>query len=91
MADRKVIRRALLSVYDKDRLVEIGTAMASAGIEILSTGSTAKTLQSAGIAVTEVSSYTGFPEIMGGRVKTLHPKFMRASWRGGTCRSIWRQ
>jgi phosphoribosylaminoimidazolecarboxamide formyltransferase/IMP cyclohydrolase len=74
MADRKVIRRALLSVYDKDRLVEIGTAMADAGIEILSTGSTAKTLQGAGITVTEVSSYTGFPEIMGGRVKTLHPK-----------------
>ena len=74
MADRKVIRRALLSVYDKDRLVEIGTALAGAGVEILSTGSTAKTLQGAGIAVTEVSSYTGFPEIMGGRVKTLHPK-----------------
>ncbi len=74
MTDRKAIRRALLSVYDKDRLLEIGSALSGAGVEILSTGSTAKTLQAAGIAVTEVSSYTGFPEIMGGRVKTLHPK-----------------
>ena len=74
MADRKVIRRALVSVYDKDRLLELGAVLAKAGIEIVSTGSTAKTLQSAGIAVTEVSEYTGFPEIMGGRVKTLHPK-----------------
>ncbi len=74
MTDRKIIRRALVSVYDKDRLLEIGTALNEAGIEILSTGSTAKSLQSFGIAVTEVSQYTGFPEIMGGRVKTLHPR-----------------
>jgi phosphoribosylaminoimidazolecarboxamide formyltransferase/IMP cyclohydrolase len=71
---RKTIRRALLSVYDKDRLIEIGKALSSAGIEILSTGSTAKNLADAGIAVTEVSAYTSFPEIMGGRVKTLHPR-----------------
>ena len=71
---RKPIRRALVSVYDKDRLIEIGNALSKAGIEILSTGSTAKNLADAGIAVTEVSSYTGFPEIMGGRVKTLHPR-----------------
>jgi len=74
MANRKPIRRALVSVYDKDRLLELGRVLADAGVEILSTGSTAKTLQEAGISVTEVSSYTGFPEIMGGRVKTLHPK-----------------
>ncbi len=74
MSDRKPIRRALLSVYDKDRLLELGRVLADAGVEILSTGSTAKTLGEAGIAVTEVSSYTGFPEIMGGRVKTLHPR-----------------
>ena len=74
MSDRKNIRRALVSVYDKDRLIEIGNALSSAGVEILSTGSTANTLQNAGIAVTEVSKYTGFPEIMGGRVKTLHPR-----------------
>ncbi len=74
MSDRKAIRRALVSVYDKDRLLELGKVLSLAGVEILSTGSTAKTLQANGIAVTEVSSYTGFPEIMGGRVKTLHPK-----------------
>ena len=71
---KKPIRRALVSVYDKDRLLEIGAALSAAGVEILSTGSTAKNLADAGIAVTEVSSYTGFPEIMGGRVKTLHPR-----------------
>ena len=71
---RKSIRRALISVYDKDRLIEIGKALSSANVEILSTGSTAKNLAEAGIAVTEVSAYTGFPEIMGGRVKTLHPR-----------------
>jgi phosphoribosylaminoimidazolecarboxamide formyltransferase/IMP cyclohydrolase len=74
MSNRKPIRRALLSVYDKDRLLEIGAALSEAGVEILSTGSTAANLAAAGIAVTEVSDYTGFPEIMGGRVKTLHPR-----------------
>ena len=71
---RKPIRRALVSVYNKDRLIEIGKALSAAGIEIISTGSTAKNLAEAGIAVTEVSAYTGFPEIMDGRVKTLHPR-----------------
>ena len=74
MSNRKPIRRALLSVYDKDRLLEISAALSKAGVEILSTGSTAANLTAAGIAVTEVSDYTGFPEIMGGRVKTLHPR-----------------
>ena len=74
MSERKAIRRALISVYDKNRLLELGRALADANVEILSTGSTAQTLAQAGIAVTEVSSYTGFPEIMGGRVKTLHPR-----------------
>lgn len=74
MANRKPIRRALVSVYDKDRLLELGKVLMDAGVEILSTGTTAKTLHDAGIPVTEVSSYTGFPEIMGGRVKTLHPR-----------------
>ena len=74
MSDRKEIRRALISVYDKNGLVELASALSAAGVEILSTGSTAKTIASAGIKVTEVSSYTGFPEIMGGRVKTLHPR-----------------
>ena len=71
---RKQIRRALVSVFDKDRLIEIGEALSAAGIEILSTGSTAKNLVDAGIEVSDVSSYTGFPEIMDGRVKTLHPR-----------------
>jgi phosphoribosylaminoimidazolecarboxamide formyltransferase/IMP cyclohydrolase len=74
MSNRKPIRRALISVYDKDRLLEIGSALSKAGVELLSTGSTAANLAAAGIAVTEVSDYTGFPEIMGGRVKTLHPR-----------------
>jgi phosphoribosylaminoimidazolecarboxamide formyltransferase/IMP cyclohydrolase len=55
---RKPIRRALVSVYDKNRLIEIGTALSAAGVEILSTGSTAKNLADAGIAVVEVSQYT---------------------------------
>ena len=70
---RKTIRRALISVYEKDRLIEVGAALHAAGVEILSTGSTARNLADAGIPVVEVSQYTGFPEIMGGRVKTLHP------------------
>ena len=74
MPELKPIRRALISVYDKTRLLEIGKVLSDAGIEILSTGSTAATLSSVGIPVTEVSAYTGFPEIMGGRVKTLHPR-----------------
>ena len=71
---KKKITRALVSVYDKTGLVELGKSLHSAGVEILSTGSTAATLRDAGVAVTDVSSYTGFPEIMGGRVKTLHPR-----------------
>jgi phosphoribosylaminoimidazolecarboxamide formyltransferase/IMP cyclohydrolase len=71
---KKNFRRALVSVYNKDRLLEVGKALNSAGVEILSTGSTAKNLVAAGIPVTEVSQYTGFPEIMDGRVKTLHPR-----------------
>ncbi|MCB1624686.1 MAG: bifunctional phosphoribosylaminoimidazolecarboxamide formyltransferase/IMP cyclohydrolase [Pseudomonadales bacterium] len=68
------IRRALLSVSDKTGLVELARALAARGIELLSTGGTARALIDAGIAVREVSDYTGFPEIMDGRVKTLHPK-----------------
>ncbi|MDD3518959.1 MAG: bifunctional phosphoribosylaminoimidazolecarboxamide formyltransferase/IMP cyclohydrolase [Chromatiales bacterium] len=68
------IRRALISVSDKTGVVDFARALAGHGVEILSTGGTAKLLASEGIAVTEVSSHTGFPEIMDGRVKTLHPK-----------------
>ncbi len=66
-------RTALLSVSDKTGIVELGRALAEQGWRILSTGGTAKALQTAGLEVTEVSAHTGFPEIMGGRVKTLHP------------------
>lgn len=74
MSELKPIRRALVSVYDKRRLLEIGKVLSDAGIEILSTGSTAAALATGGVPVTEVSAYTGFPEILGGRVKTLHPR-----------------
>ncbi|HFC04927.1 MAG TPA: bifunctional phosphoribosylaminoimidazolecarboxamide formyltransferase/IMP cyclohydrolase, partial [Rhizobiales bacterium] len=67
------IRRALLSVSDKSGLVEFARQLVEAGVEILSTGGSAKTLRDAGLAVTDVSEVTGFPEIMDGRVKTLHP------------------
>jgi len=68
------IRRALLSVSDKTGLIELGRRLGAAGVQLLSTGGSAKALRQAGIAVTEVSDVTGFPEIMDGRVKTLHPK-----------------
>ncbi|MBQ4851981.1 bifunctional phosphoribosylaminoimidazolecarboxamide formyltransferase/IMP cyclohydrolase [Pseudoalteromonas sp. MMG012] len=68
------IRRALLSVSDKTGIVELAQALSAQGVEILSTGGTYKLLADNGIAATEVSDYTGHPEIMDGRVKTLHPK-----------------
>ncbi|MDR2974829.1 MAG: bifunctional phosphoribosylaminoimidazolecarboxamide formyltransferase/IMP cyclohydrolase [Propionibacteriaceae bacterium] len=74
MNDRIEIRRALVSVYDKTGLVEVGRALADHGVEIVSTGSTAATLAGAGVAVTPVEQVTGFPECLDGRVKTLHPK-----------------
>ena len=68
------VTRALLSVSDKTGLVELGQALARHGVELLSTGGTAKALRDAGLAVKDVSEHTGFPEMMDGRVKTLHPK-----------------
>ena len=68
------IRRALLSVSDKTGLLEFAKALAAHGVELLSTGGTAKALREAGLAVKDVSDHTGFPEMMDGRVKTLHPK-----------------
>ncbi|MEO7124160.1 MAG: bifunctional phosphoribosylaminoimidazolecarboxamide formyltransferase/IMP cyclohydrolase [Lacisediminihabitans sp.] len=67
------IKRALISVYDKTDLLELAAALAAAGVEIVSTGSTAKKIADAGHPVTEVSQLTGFPESLDGRVKTLHP------------------
>ena len=71
--DRVAVRRALLSVSDKTGLIGFATALADLGIELLSTGGTAKALGEAGLPVRDVSEITGFPEIMDGRVKTLHP------------------
>jgi phosphoribosylaminoimidazolecarboxamide formyltransferase/IMP cyclohydrolase len=68
------IKRALLSVSDKTGIVDFARSLAQKGVDILSTGGTAKLLADNGIQVTEVSKYTGHPEIMDGRVKTLHPK-----------------
>ncbi|MDE2596728.1 MAG: bifunctional phosphoribosylaminoimidazolecarboxamide formyltransferase/IMP cyclohydrolase [Sphingomonadales bacterium] len=68
------IRRALLSVSDKTGLVELGQDLAARGVELVSTGGTAKALRDAGLAVMDISELTGFPEMMDGRVKTLHPK-----------------
>ena len=68
------IRRAVLSVSDKTGIVEFARGLADLGIEIVSTGGTAPALEAAGIAVRAIDDFTGFPEIMGGRVKTLHPK-----------------
>ena len=79
----KKIKRALISVYDKTDLLKIATALAQRGVEILSTGGTAQHLRDAGIDILDVSDYTGFPEMLEGRVKTLHPKIhggLLAEW-----------
>jgi phosphoribosylaminoimidazolecarboxamide formyltransferase/IMP cyclohydrolase len=68
------VRRALLSVSDKSGIVELARALAGLGVEIVSTGGTARLLEKEGVKATEVSAYTGFPEMLDGRVKTLHPK-----------------
>src|SRR3984885_10108579 len=71
---RRPIKRALLSVYDKTGLVELAQALHAAGAQIVSTGTTASTIEGAGVPVTRVEELTGFPETLDGRVKTLHPK-----------------
>src|ERR1700712_4028294 len=68
------IRRALLSVSDKTGLADLGKALVARGVELVSTGGTARALRDAGLTVRDVSDLTGFPEMMDGRVKTLHPK-----------------
>ena len=72
-ADRLPVRRALLSVSDKTGLVDLARALAARGVELVSTGGTAKALRDAGLSVQDVSDVTRFPEMMDGRVKTLHP------------------
>jgi phosphoribosylaminoimidazolecarboxamide formyltransferase/IMP cyclohydrolase len=71
---RRPLRRALLSVYDKTGLAELGKALSDRGVTLVSTGGSAKTLREAGLTVLDVADVTGFPEMMDGRVKTLHPK-----------------
>ena len=72
--DRRPIRRALISVYDKTGLEDLAQALSAAGVQLVSTGSTAARIAAAGVAVTKVEDLTGFPECLDGRVKTLHPK-----------------
>jgi len=74
MTDLAPLKRALLSVSDKTGLVDLARALAGRGVELLSTGGSAKAMREAGLTVTDVAEVTGFPEMMGGRVKTLHPK-----------------
>lgn len=74
MSDNTPIRRALISVSDKAGIVDLGKGLAEHGVELLSTGGTAKMLREAGLTVIEVAEHTGFPEMLDGRVKTLHPK-----------------
>ena len=74
MTELRRITRALLSVSDKTGLVEFARDLAGHGVELVSTGGTAKALKDAGLDVIDVSELTGFPEMMDGRVKTLHPK-----------------
>ena len=79
---KKQVRRALLSVTDKTGLVEFAKVLASFGVELISTGGTAKALRAAGLSVKDISELTGFPEMLDGRVKTLHPRV-----HGGLCTS----
>ena len=74
MSDKRPIRRALISVYDKTGLADLARGLHEAGVSIVSTGSTAKTIASSGVPVTPVEDVTGFPEVLDGRVKTLHPR-----------------
>lgn len=86
-----IIRQALISVSDKSGIVEFALGLKQFGVNILSTGGSSKLLQDAGVQVTEVGDYTGFPEMLDGRVKTLHPKVHAGILARRTCRSIWRQ
>ena len=82
MAEDKVkIKRALISVSDKSGLIEFAKELAAHGVELISTGGTAKAIKDAGIPVKDISEVTGFPEMLDGRVKTLHP--------GGTWRALF--
>ncbi|MCP3678524.1 MAG: bifunctional phosphoribosylaminoimidazolecarboxamide formyltransferase/IMP cyclohydrolase, partial [Deltaproteobacteria bacterium] len=70
----KKVRRAIISVTDKEGVVEFAKKLSGLGVEIISTGGTGEMIQSAGVNVIPIASYTGFPEMLDGRLKTLHPK-----------------
>ena len=103
MGAERGVARALVSVYDKTGVVEFARELAALGVEIVSTGGTAKLLREGGVAVRDVAELTGWPEMLGGRVKTLHPKvhggilFQRGERSGpktnsastASCRLIW--
>ena len=78
------VKRALLSVFDKSGLIDFAKALADRGVELVSTGGSYKALKEAGLAVLDISEVTGFPEIMDGRVKTLHPAV-----HGGLLSILW--
>jgi phosphoribosylaminoimidazolecarboxamide formyltransferase/IMP cyclohydrolase len=83
------IRQALISLSNKNGALEFARGLVAHGVKLLSTGGTARLLRDAGLPVTEVGDYTGFPEMLDGRVKTLHPRrCTRASWRVAICPSI---
>jgi len=90
MTDVK-IKRALLSVSDKTGLAELGAALVRHGVELVSTGGTAKALRDAGLKFMDISDLTGFPEMMDGRVKTLHPTSMAGCSRCATIPNMSRQ
>ena len=90
MTDLVAPRRALISVSDKTGLIELAEFLVNLGVEICSTGGSAKAIKAAGLAVTEVSHLTQFPEMMDGRVKTLHPLCMVAYWLCVTIRTMLR-
>ena len=82
--------KALISVYDKTGIVSLARSLADMDIELISTGGTFRTLSDeAGLPVTQVSDYTGFPEVLEGRVKTLHPAIHAVCWPGATSRTTW--
>ena len=81
--------RALISVSDKTGIQEFAKSLVNKGVEIVSTGGTANVLRDAGISVISIDEVTGFPEMMNGRVKTLHLKFMVVCWQSVMMNHIW--
>ena len=84
-----MIKQALISVSDKSGIVDFAKSLSDLGVKLLSTGGTAKLLADSGLPVTEVADYTGFPEMLDGRVKTLHPKVHGGILARRDCRNTW--